>query len=82
MENYRIENRPEVKSLGEWNDRVYVNLKAAQRSFRGDQTSKVYINNVGAVVFDSGRGTVSPGMKAALVSLRAWLVENEVEVIG
>lgn len=81
LENYKIRARAEVKGLGEWNGRTYINFENTQRTFRGDQTAKLWIRNDGAIIIESGKGTQSPAFKADFYTLVQWLESEGATII-
>lgn len=50
-----------VKSINlhEATNRYYINLRGNGGSFRGEQTSKLYLTSEGKLVFECGKGTRS-----------------------
>ena len=52
-------------TINGWGDRVYVNLRAAQKRFRGDQSNKLWLDADGTLHLDEGKGTTSNGFDDA-----------------
>ena len=70
-----IRNLPSVQSINEWRDRYYINLKGNGGSYRGETTSKVYLNAQGELVVERGKGMVSSVWSDNLDALKAALAE-------
>ena len=61
---------PAVASVKEWRyGRHYVNLRGADRSYRGDRSTKIYIDKAGDVYVQIGDGSVSAGLLDGLEAI-------------
>ncbi len=49
-----------VSGTNEWNGRTYINLRHSDRTFRGDQNLKLWMDNRGVLIHEEGKGIISP----------------------
>lgn len=64
-----------LATSSQWNDRIYINLRSANRTFRGDSTCKLWHKNDGHYTLERGKGTRSPQFAADLEEVLALLTE-------
>ena len=61
-----------IHSVNQWNDRVYINLRHYHRTFRGDVTMKFWLDDRGVLIFEKGKGTVSPPCREDRDAILDW----------
>lgn len=62
-----------LATCNNWNDRVYVNLHAADRSYTGCRTHKIWIDGDGRLHVTVGRGSTPSAYDAAIETLEGAL---------
>lgn len=70
-----------VQAINPWGDRLYVNLWDQNRTFRGDQSTKFFVDARGVVNYERGKGTWSPGFADSVEIVLAFLAEKDLPMV-
>jgi hypothetical protein len=62
-----------IYKVATWSDRVYLNLRHTNRTFRGDQTLKFWLDDRGVLIYEKGKGTVSPPCREDRDAILSWV---------